>query len=124
MFMILEMHVPHPVTVELLGCLETAVELQATEEALDGASSTAAVHQISHTCRNNNFHNLLVWLQARIEALDGVAVYHPKEAAKHAQRLQAYVAAAAAKAAGQLEPGLKNELYEALGLAQKANQWL
>jgi hypothetical protein len=43
--------------------------------------------------------------------------YRPKEAARHSQRLQAYVEAAAARAAGQLEPGLKRELYEALGLS-------
>jgi hypothetical protein len=44
------------------------------------------------------------------------ASYRPKEAAQHSQRLQAYVEAAAARAAGQLEPSLKKEMYEALGL--------
>jgi hypothetical protein len=56
-------------------------------------------------------------MQTIREALKGAAAYQPKEAAKHAQKLQAYVAGAAVRAAGQLEPGLKKELYEALGLA-------
>jgi hypothetical protein len=51
------------------------------------------------------------------DALYSAPTYRPKEAAQHSQRLQAYVEAAAARAAGQLEPGLKKELYQALGLA-------
>jgi hypothetical protein len=51
------------------------------------------------------------------DTLEDAARYRPKEAAEHAQRLQTYVQAAAARAGGQLEPGLRKELYEALGLA-------
>jgi hypothetical protein len=50
------------------------------------------------------------------ETLKSAAAYRPKEAAQHSQRLQAYMEAAAARAAGVLEPGLKKEMYEALGL--------
>jgi hypothetical protein len=50
------------------------------------------------------------------EAVKGIPAYRPKERAQHAQRLQAYVAAAAARTGSQLDPGLKNELYEALGM--------
>jgi hypothetical protein len=53
-------------------------------------------------------------------AVKGAFAYRPKEAAQHAQRLQAYVASAAARAGGQLEPGLKKELYEVLGLAPES----
>jgi hypothetical protein len=61
----------------------------------------------------------MTWQEQGIWAntIKASAVYRPKEAAEHAQRLQAYVASAADRAAGQLEPGLKKELYEALGLA-------
>jgi hypothetical protein len=55
-------------------------------------------------------------LQTWTHALEGAGSYHPKEAAKHAQRLQVYVEVAAARAAGQLAPGLRKELYEALGM--------
>jgi hypothetical protein len=48
------------------------------------------------------------------DTMEPAAVYPPKEAAKHAQRLKAYVRAAAARAAGQLEPGLTNKLYGVL----------
>jgi hypothetical protein len=48
--------------------------------------------------------------------LQASTTYRPKEASEHSQRLQAYVEAAAARAAGQLEPGLKKELPEVLGL--------
>jgi hypothetical protein len=60
------------------------------------------------------------FLQVLSEAMKGAFAYRPKEAAQHAQRLQAYLHAAAAKAAGQLEPGLKKELYEVLGLASES----
>jgi hypothetical protein len=50
------------------------------------------------------------------ETLKSAATYRPREAAEHSQRLQAYVEAAAARAGGQLDPGLRKELYEALGL--------
>jgi hypothetical protein len=63
------------------------------------------------------FHNFSVWLQVWADTLEDAARYRPKEAAEHAKRLQAYVQAAAARAGGQLEPELKRELYEALGLA-------
>jgi hypothetical protein len=48
------------------------------------------------------------------DTMEKAVTYPPKEAAKHAQRLKTYVAAAAARAAGQLEPGLKGRLYGAL----------
>jgi hypothetical protein len=57
-------------------------------------------------------HEHKVWR----DTMCGAAPYRPKEAAQHSQRLQAYVEAAAARAAGQLEPGLKKELFEVLGL--------
>jgi hypothetical protein len=50
------------------------------------------------------------------DAICGAAPYRPREAAQHSQRLQAYVEAAAARAAEQLEPGLRKQLCEALGL--------
>jgi hypothetical protein len=51
------------------------------------------------------------------DAIHAATAYRPKEAAQHSQRLQAYVEAAVGRAAGQLQPGLRKELYEALGLA-------
>jgi hypothetical protein len=55
--------------------------------------------------------------QVWVDTLEAASRYRPKEASEHSQRLHAYVEAAAARAAGQLEPGLKKELYEALRLA-------
>jgi hypothetical protein len=49
-------------------------------------------------------------------ALQSAAVYPPREAARHAQKLQAYVQAAAVSAAGQLQPELRKQLLEALGM--------
>jgi hypothetical protein len=54
----------------------------------------------------------IIWANA----IKSAPPYRPKEAARHAQRLASYVEAAAARAAGQLELGLKKELYQALGL--------
>jgi hypothetical protein len=54
--------------------------------------------------------------KTRTDAIYAAAAYRPKEAAQHSQRLQAYVETAATRAAGQLDPGLKKELCEALGL--------
>jgi hypothetical protein len=56
------------------------------------------------------------WLQMWLNTLEEGARYRPREAAEHAQRLQAYVASAAARAGRQLGPGLKKELYEVLGV--------
>jgi hypothetical protein len=58
----------------------------------------------------------MLCFQMMAETIHAAAGYRPKEAAQHSQRLQAYVEAAAARAAGQLEPGLKKELYQALGM--------
>jgi hypothetical protein len=72
------------------------------------------VQQVCHTYRDSNFHIFFVWLQVWTEAQKGAIPYRPKEAAEHAQRLQTYVQAAAARAGGQMEPGLKKELHEVL----------
>jgi hypothetical protein len=52
------------------------------------------------------------------DALKAAAQYRVKEASEHSHKLQAYVEAAAARAGRQLEPGLRKELYGALGLPQ------
>jgi hypothetical protein len=51
------------------------------------------------------------------DTAEAAAVCDPKEAAKRAQRLQAYMIEAADRAGSQLEPGLRKELFEVLALA-------
>jgi hypothetical protein len=51
-----------------------------------------------------------------VDTLKSAAAYPPREAARHTQKLQGYVQAAAVRSAGQLEPELRKQLLEALGM--------
>jgi hypothetical protein len=63
---------------------------------------------------------LQVWRKTKFDSYEYQA--RPKESARHAQKLAAYVTAAAAKAVS-LAPHLKKDLYQALDLAT-GSAWL
>jgi hypothetical protein len=82
-----------------------------------GSIMVSTARMMQNQCDKEPLHKLMeqehtTW-KSTIKASTN---YRPREAAQHSQRLTAYVEAAAARAAGQLEPGLKKEVYEAMGL--------